>query len=84
MPYLGTSPNANVYDPAGNPLFGLAEFKCPNIDSIMDAPHIRIIHSQAKLKPNQKYFWQAQAQFAKTGLPWCVCGFFSTVLSNFM
>lgn len=54
MPYLGISPDAKVYDPAANPLFGLAEVKRPNIDSIMDAPHIKIISGRAKLKGNQK------------------------------
>ncbi|XP_041913151.1 uncharacterized protein LOC121678037 isoform X1 [Alosa sapidissima] len=70
-PYLGASPDAKVYDPAANPPFGLAEVKCPNVDSVTDVAHLRFIGGQAKLRRNHKYFWQVQGQLAITGLSWC-------------
>lgn len=70
-PYLGTSPDAKVYDPSEKPPFGLAEVKCPNVNSIAEATHIKFTNGQAKLKRNHKYFWQVLGQLAITGLPWC-------------
>lgn len=69
--YLGASPDAEVYDPTDEPAFGLAEVKCPNVDNVMEATHIKFIKGQAKLKRNNKNFWQVQTQLAKTGLAWC-------------
>ncbi len=57
-PYLGASPDANVYNPTEEPLFGLAEVKCPNVDHITEASYIKFVNGQAKLKINHKYFWQ--------------------------
>ncbi|XDV26074.1 hypothetical protein PO909_029872 [Leuciscus waleckii] len=70
-PYLGASPDAKVYDPTANPPFGLAEVKCPNVNSITEVKHVKFIGGQAKLKKNHKYFWQVQGQLAITGLKWC-------------
>lgn len=69
--YLGASPDAKVYDPTANPPFGLAEVKCPNVDSIAEVTHVKFVGGKAKLKIKQKYFWQVQGQLAITGLPWC-------------
>lgn len=70
-PYLGASPDAKVYDPTEDPPFGLAEVKCPNVDHITEASHIKFVNGHAKLRRNHKYFWQVQGQLAITGLPWC-------------
>ncbi|XP_049340579.1 uncharacterized protein LOC111196789 [Astyanax mexicanus] len=70
-PYLGASPDAKVYDPTADPPFGLAEVKCPNVENITDATHIKFISGQAKLKRTHKYFLQVQGQMAITGLAWC-------------
>jgi len=60
-----------VYDPTANPPFGLAEVKCPDVNSITEVTHVKFIGGQAKLKKNHKYFWQVQGQLAITGLKWC-------------
>ncbi|CAM4650737.1 unnamed protein product [Leuciscus chuanchicus] len=70
-PHLGASPDARVYDPSAIPCFGLAEVKCPDISSISEAGHVKMVNGQAKLKQNHKYHWQVQGQLAITGLSWC-------------
>ncbi|KAJ3604159.1 hypothetical protein NHX12_028900 [Muraenolepis orangiensis] len=40
--YLGASPDAKIYDPTANPPIGLAEVKCPNVDSIAEVTHVRL------------------------------------------
>ncbi|CAM4663592.1 unnamed protein product [Leuciscus chuanchicus] len=70
-PHLGASPDARVYDTSAIPCFGLAEVKCPDISSISEAGHVKMVNGQAKLKQNHKYHWQVQGQLAVTGLSWC-------------
>ena len=70
-PHLGASPDARVYDPSAIPCFELAEVKCPDISSISEARHVKMVNGQAKLKQNHKYHWQVQGQLAVTGLSWC-------------
>lgn len=62
-PYLGASPDAKVYDPTEDPPFGIAEVKCPNVDHITEASHIKFVNGQAKLRRNHKYFWQVKASW---------------------
>ena len=69
--YLGASPDARVYDPTATPPFGLAEVKCPNVDSIEQVKHVKFVNGKAKLKKNHKYYCQVQGQLAITGLLWC-------------
>ncbi len=49
-PYLGASPDAKVYDPNADPCFGLAEVKCPDVHTVSEARHIKIVNGQATLK----------------------------------
>ncbi len=70
-PYLGASPDAKVYDPNADPCFGLAEVKCPDVHTVSEARHIKIVNGQATLKKSHKYYWQVQGQLAVTGLSWC-------------
>lgn len=69
--YLGASPDARVYDPTAVPPFGLAEVKCPNVDSITEVKHVKFVNGKAKLKKTHKYYFQVQGQLAITGLLWC-------------
>ncbi len=39
-PWLGSSPDGVIFDPSGNPPFGLLEVKCPNIQSYVDCPYV--------------------------------------------
>ncbi len=49
-PYLGARPDAKVYDPNADPCFGLAEVKCPDVHTVSEARHIKIVNGQATLK----------------------------------
>lgn len=69
--YLGASPDARVYDPTATPPFGLAEVKCPNVESITEVKHVKFVNGKAKLKKKHKYYCQVQGQLAITGLLWC-------------
>ncbi|XP_073697761.1 uncharacterized protein [Garra rufa] len=70
-PYLGASPDAKVYDPNADPYFGLAEVKCPDVRTVAEAKHIKIVNGRATLKKSHKYYYQIQGQLAVTGLSWC-------------
>lgn len=70
-PHLGANPDAKVYDPNAAPSFGLAEVKCPDICNISEAGHVKCVNGQAKLKINNKFYWQVQGQLSVTGLSWC-------------
>lgn len=39
-PWMDSSPDGIVFDPKGQPVFGLVEVKCPNILSYADCPYI--------------------------------------------
>ncbi|KAK0142231.1 hypothetical protein N1851_020062 [Merluccius polli] len=41
-PWMGSSPDGIVYDPEGQPVFGLLEIKCSNVTSYVDCPYIMI------------------------------------------
>lgn len=41
-PLMGATPDGIVYDPEGQPVFGLLEIKCPNVRSYVDCPNILI------------------------------------------
>ncbi|XDV17037.1 hypothetical protein PO909_016488 [Leuciscus waleckii] len=69
--YLGASPDAKVFDPNADPCFGLAEVKCPDVTTVSEVGHIKIVNGQATLKKSHKYYWQVQGQLAVTGLSWC-------------
>ncbi len=70
-PWLGSSPDGVIFDPSGNPPFGLLEVKCPNIQSYVDCPYLKMSGGALKLGRQHKYYWQVQGQMLLTGLEWC-------------
>ncbi|XP_072562284.1 uncharacterized protein [Paramormyrops kingsleyae] len=70
-PWLGSSPDGVIFDPSGNPPFGLLDIKCPNVQSYVDCPYIKMIGGALKLKRQHKYYCQVQGQMLLTGLEWC-------------
>ncbi|KAJ8332033.1 hypothetical protein SKAU_G00429870 [Synaphobranchus kaupii] len=70
-PHLGATPDGRVVDPRKDPPFGLVEVKCPDVESITVANHVRITGGKAQLKKSHRYYTQVQGQLAVTGLAWC-------------
>ncbi|XP_030293036.1 uncharacterized protein LOC115593591 [Sparus aurata] len=70
-PWLGSSPDGVVFDPAENPPFGLLEIKCPNAKSYVDCTYLRLQSDTMKLKKQHSYYWQVQGQLLITGMEWC-------------
>ncbi len=70
-PWLGSFPDGVIFDPSGNPPFGLLEVKCPNIQSYVDCPYLKMSGGALKLRRQHKYYWQVQGQMLLTGLEWC-------------
>ncbi|KAL2096910.1 hypothetical protein ACEWY4_006117 [Coilia grayii] len=70
-PHLGASPDGRVVDPTEFPPFGLVEVKCPNVQTIFEATHIKAVGGKPQLKRGHKYWTQVQGQLAVTGLRWC-------------
>ena len=70
-PHLGASPDGRVVDPTEVPPFGLVEVKCPMVDTIFEATHIKLVGGKPKLRRGHKYYTQVQGQLAVTGLRWC-------------
>lgn len=70
-PWMGSSPDGIVYDPKGQPVFGLVEIKCPNVASYVDCPYIKISEGTHTLRKSHPYFWQIQGQMLISGLDWC-------------
>ena len=60
-----------VYDPEGQPAFGLLEIKCPNVTSYVDCPYIMIREGRHTLKQSHAYYWQIQGQMLISGCDWC-------------
>ncbi|KAK0136791.1 hypothetical protein N1851_013054 [Merluccius polli] len=67
-PHLGASPDGRVVDPTEVPPFGLVEVKCPTVDTIFEATHIKLVGGKPKLRRGHKYYTQVQGQLAVTGL----------------
>ena len=61
-PWMGSSPDGIVYDPEGQPVFGLLEIKCPNVQSYVDCPYITIREGRHTLRRSHAYYWQIQGQ----------------------
>uniref|UniRef100_A0A3B1IFD2 YqaJ viral recombinase domain-containing protein n=1 Tax=Astyanax mexicanus TaxID=7994 RepID=A0A3B1IFD2_ASTMX len=72
-PWMGSSPGGLVYDPTGNPLYGLVEVKCP----IVDCSYLERKLGTLQLKCNHYYYWQIHWQLLITGMDWCDFVFFS-------
>ena len=70
-PWMGSSPDGMVYDPKGQPVFGLVEVKCPNVASYVDCPYIVIRDGKPSLRKTHPYFWQIQGQMLISGCEWC-------------
>ena len=60
-----------VYDPKGQPVFGLVEVKCPNVASYVDCPYIVIRDGTPSLRKIHPKFWQIQGQMLISGCDWC-------------
>ena len=70
-PWMGASPDGIVFDPNGEPVFGLVEIKCPNVASYVDCPYIMSSGGNHKLRKTHPYFWQVQGQMLISGCHWC-------------
>ncbi|XP_029958785.1 uncharacterized protein LOC115396857 isoform X2 [Salarias fasciatus] len=70
-PWMGCSPGGVVFDPRGEPMFGLVEVKCPNVASYVDCPYIKISEGTETLRKSHPYYWQIQGQMLISGLDWC-------------
>uniref|UniRef100_A0A1A8P6V8 YqaJ viral recombinase domain-containing protein n=1 Tax=Nothobranchius rachovii TaxID=451742 RepID=A0A1A8P6V8_9TELE len=70
-PWIGASPDGIIFDPLGQPQFGLLEIKCPNIKKYVDTPYLKVISGTLQLKPSHAYYWQVQGQLLTTGMSWC-------------
>ena len=70
-PWLGSSPDGLVYDPKGEPVFGLLEVKCPNVLSYVDCAYLKISEDVLQLQHTHHYYWQVQGQLLISGLEWC-------------
>ena len=66
-PWMGSSPDGIVYDPEGQPVFGLLEIKCPNVQSYVDCPYITIRGGRHTLRRSHAYNWQIQGQMLVSG-----------------
>ncbi len=55
-PWLDSSPDGVILDPSGNPPFGLLEVKCPNIQSYVDCPYLKMSGGALKLRRQHKYY----------------------------
>lgn len=55
---MGSSLDGIVYDPKGEPVFGLVEIKCPNVAGFVDCPYIKISEGAHTLRKSHPYFWQ--------------------------
>jgi hypothetical protein len=60
-----------VYDPEGQPVFGLLEIKCPNVTSYVDCPYVMIKDGTHTLRRTHPYYWQVQGQMLISGCDWC-------------
>ena len=71
-PWLAASPDLKVYNTNMTPPFGLLEFKCPQVSSVLEVPYLRKDCTGAlKLNRNHSHYYQVLAQLAVTGLEWC-------------
>ncbi|XP_076124717.1 uncharacterized protein LOC143104504 [Alosa pseudoharengus] len=70
-PWMGSTPDGIVYDPVGQPVFGLLEIKCPNVASYVDCPYIMIKDGTQTLRQSHPYYWQVQGQMLVSGCDWC-------------
>ena len=80
-PFLGASPDANVYDPSAPQPFGVAEVKCPyscrNVSPVQACTETNFFCSlnssgeKLLLKQNHNYYCQLQGQMGITGRLWC-------------
>uniref|UniRef100_A0A8C6KPA7 YqaJ viral recombinase domain-containing protein n=1 Tax=Nothobranchius furzeri TaxID=105023 RepID=A0A8C6KPA7_NOTFU len=70
-PWMGATPDGIVYDPEGQPVFGLLEIKCPNVRSYVDCPYIVIKEGTHTLRRSHPYYWQIQGQMLISGCEWC-------------
>ena len=80
-PFVGASPDANVYDPSNAEPFGVAEVKCPyacrNVSPAEACTEKSFSCSldesgkQLLLKRNHNYYCQIQGQMGITGRAWC-------------
>lgn len=70
-PWIGSSSDGIVFDPRGQPVFGLVEVKCPNVTSYVDCPYIKIHDGTEMLRKSHLYFWQIQGQMLISGFDWC-------------
>lgn len=70
-PWMGSTPDGVVYDPEGQPTFGLVEIKCPNVMSYVDCPYIVIKDGTHTLSRTHPYYWQVQGQLLISGCEWC-------------
>ncbi len=60
--WLGSSPDGVIFDPSGNPPFGLLEVKCPNIQSYVDCPYLKMSGGALKLRRQHKYYWEVKVR----------------------
>ena len=78
-PFLSASPDAAVYDPSAQEVFGLAEVKCPysarHLTSIKGLPKAQrfctVTNDQLHLKTSHPYYAQVQGQMGVTNRKWC-------------
>ena len=80
-PFLGASPDANVYDPSQQQPFGVVEIKCPfscrNMTPIQACSvkkffcTLDLSGEKLLLKRSHNYYCQIQGQMAISGRSWC-------------
>ena len=67
-PYLGASPHRRVYDPSEDPPWGLLEIKCPQAESYVSLPYLKVNRNGLNcLKKAHEYYFQQMGCMGITG-----------------
>ena len=69
--WLAASPDRKIYDPSKKPTFELLEIKCPNKNSVLEVPYLKMVDGHLQLNRRHKYYTKVLTQLAVTGLDWC-------------
>ena len=69
---VGASPDRRVYDPSEDPPWGLLEIKCPQAESYVSLPYLKVNRNGLYcLTKAHEYYFQQMGCMGITGSAWC-------------